>query len=469
MNTLRIRMYRQGLGDCFLITKFSGDKRLGHILMDCGVVLGTRDASKVMNDVVQDIAKETNNRLDLLVVTHEHWDHLSGFIQAQSLFDSMKIENMWVAWTENPTNDLANTLRRQRAAKHRGLKLALKKLPSTGFKDFKSAVERVLDFMGSPAPLGATKGTNTTGAALEYLKNKVGKNITYCSPGQVKELGSFKGQRFYILGPPEDEKSIKKDLPSKKDSEVYQFARRLSFEESFFVAVNAFNETEGTDEHVKFNQPFDSQFRIPISLAPDYTSFAEYFNPKYEWRKIDYDWLTHAGELALQLDSDTNNTSLVLAIEDVKTGKVLLFPGDAQVGNWLSWDNVNWSVTDKNGNTQQVTSKDLLARTSFYKVSHHGSHNATLREKGLEEMTSQDLVAMIPVDHKMAVKKGWAKMPFPSLLKRIDEKTRGRFVRIDDKALNIPGTNAGLSQAELTTYKNALKMKRLYVDFVVEV
>jgi hypothetical protein len=44
-----------------------------------------------------------------------------------------------------------------------------------------------------------------------------------------------------------------------------------------------------------------------------------------------------AGRLALQLDSDTNNTSLVLAFELGKSGRVLLFPGDAQVGNWLSW------------------------------------------------------------------------------------------------------------------------------------
>ena len=37
---------------------------------------------------------------------------------------------------------------------------------------------------------------------------------------------------------------------------------------------------------------------------------------------------------------ETNNTSLALAfelIEKGRVGKVLLFPADAQVGNWLSW------------------------------------------------------------------------------------------------------------------------------------
>ena len=32
----------------------------------------------------------------------------------------------------------------------------------------------------------------------------------------------------------------------------------------------------------------------------------------------------------------------------------------------------------------QGYSADLLHRTIFYKVGHHGSHNATLRERGLE-------------------------------------------------------------------------------------
>ena len=57
------------------------------------------------------------------------------------------------------------------------------------------------------------------------------------------------------------------------------------------------------------------------------------------WRRIDGDWLSAAEALALDLASDTNNTSLVLAFEWGAPGKgrVLLFAADAQVGNWLSW------------------------------------------------------------------------------------------------------------------------------------
>ena len=95
-----------------------------------------------------------------------------------------------------------------------------------------------------------------------------------------------------------------------------------------------------------------------------------------------------------------------------------MFSADAQVGNWLSWQDLKWKVDGK-----EVTGPDLLERTIFYKVGHHGSHNATLRELGLEKMTSLKL-AFVPVDKKMAVKKRWNAMPLNSLMKRLNEKTK---------------------------------------------
>ena len=124
------------------------------------------------------------------------------------------------------------------------------------------------------------------------------------------------------------------------------------------------------------------------------------------------------------MDSATNNTSLVLAIE-LGNGDVLLFAADAQVGNWLSWQGLSWKVDGK-----VVTGPDLLRRTVLYKTGHHGSHNATLQEKGLETMKSLK-IALIPVDHEMAVKKGWSKMPLEDLEKRLNEITKDRVLRID--------------------------------------
>jgi hypothetical protein len=80
-------------------------------------------------------------------------------------------------------------------------------------------------------------------------------------------------------------------------------------------------------------------------------------------------------------------------------------------------------VKEKDGELRDVTAADLLQRTVFYKVGHHGSHNATLREKGLERMISNRLAAVIPVDTRVAHEvKGWEEMPLPGICERLKEK-----------------------------------------------
>ena len=69
-----------------------------------------------------------------------------------------------------------------------------------------------------------------------------------------------------------------------------------------------------------------------------------------------------------------NNSSLAVAFE-LPGGHTLIFPGDAQFGNWLSWDRVEFK--DESGKALPVTTKQLLNRAVVYKVGHHGSHNAT--------------------------------------------------------------------------------------------
>ena len=51
---VRIRMYRQGLGDCFLLT-FWGDSQPRHILIDCGVLTGTPDGKTKIQRVAKNI------------------------------------------------------------------------------------------------------------------------------------------------------------------------------------------------------------------------------------------------------------------------------------------------------------------------------------------------------------------------------------------------------------------------------
>ena len=103
---IRVRMYRQGLGDSFLITYSDGNAE-SHLLIDCGVLKGTAEPEKKMQAVAQNVHETTNGHLDRLVVTHEHWDHLSGFLQAQAIFDTVEVGEVWLAWTEDPDDELA--------------------------------------------------------------------------------------------------------------------------------------------------------------------------------------------------------------------------------------------------------------------------------------------------------------------------------------------------------------------------
>ena len=74
-----------------------------------------------------------------------------------------------------------------------------------------------------------------------------------------------------------------------------------------------------------------------------------------------------------------------------------------------------------------------VERTVFYKVGHHGSHNATLRQQGLEQMKRLK-TAVIPVDEIVAKKMRWGAMPLESLvaaLSKQTERNNGQTLRTD--------------------------------------
>ena len=189
-----------------------------------------------------------------------------------------------------------------------------------------------------------------------------------------------------------------------------------------------------------------------------------YFDTDNSWRRVEDRWLDLAGELALKLDSHTNNTSLVLAIELSPSGKVVLLAADAQVGNWLGWEELTWMVDGKT-----ITSDDLLKRTVLYKVGHHASHNATLKEKGLEKMTSDELTAIIPVDEVYArEQQGWP-IPHGPLLEELKDRCKNRVIRSD---LEIPGKSDrphNLNVQQWKEFTDRVKEKELYIEYVIKI
>lgn len=190
-----VRMYRQGLGDCFLITLPTEKDKRFHMLIDCGVIVGTSDAQKRMNDVVNDIILQTNNQIDLLVITHEHMDHVSGFNQAKNLFDKVTVNDVWVAWTEDPKDQLATKLRTERRRAENALRMAVNHLALSGNVAKAQRINSLIDFMGAKA--------GSTSDAMNYAKNLSGSRPRYCQPGEPPiVLPQLPGFRFWVLGPP---------------------------------------------------------------------------------------------------------------------------------------------------------------------------------------------------------------------------------------------------------------------------
>jgi hypothetical protein len=455
-----VRMYRpHGIGDCFLLAFRAGDGTARYMLIDCGVLFATKGGSARLKKIVRSIAQATGNRLHVLVATHEHWDHLSGFQFAKGVFDRLRIDQVWLAWTEDPSHPLARRLRDKRASALKALGAAVVQLKAAG-DPLAVSIEGVLAFHGG---IDTALGLGGTASQMDYVQAR-SQSPHYCRPGEAPlTIPEVDGVRIFVLGPPEDEALLSRSNPSTQDSEVYEQALALDQATCFYTAaLDAQDPSSLSDderEQLERSQPFDHTHSIPMDEADQYQEHNRFFRTHYGfnddadsgWRRIDTDWLQTAGGLALDLDEDTNNTSLALALELTPSGKVLLFPADAQVGNWLSWHRVSWTL-HADGVETVIGGSDLIRRTVFYKTGHHASHNATLRQKGLELMRSSELVAMIPVDEKQAATRGangWS-MPFPPLEERLYQKTRGRIIRSDT---GLPKRPASVSASEWEAFE----------------
>ena len=79
---LLIRVFDVGLGDCIYcrIPKAHKDGRDFHILIDCGTLSSTEYLSNAIKNLKPLLPSIGGKRhVDLLVVTHEHKDHMTGF------------------------------------------------------------------------------------------------------------------------------------------------------------------------------------------------------------------------------------------------------------------------------------------------------------------------------------------------------------------------------------------------------
>jgi hypothetical protein len=450
---VRIRMYRLGIGDCFMLSLPRRDGTPFRMLVDCGIHAAEPGGADRIRAAVQDIDATFGGGFDIVVGTHEHWDHLSGFLHAQDIFRPGAAAALWCAWTEDLRDPVARSLLGSRelgvaalwdTVRHLAEHQAYGARPGNG--DPPRDWDGVIGFFGDSPGIGPKAK-----AAAEAMRRLLapGGQVTYHAPGEPPFDAVSDDWRIFVLGPPRDPAALKKADPAAHGGEAYP----LSVAELAMGDMAAASLSAAIDP--RDEPPFDRRYAIGLEASQDLAFFRDHYwadaapdddatgdaapgvDQGQAWRRIGFAWLDGAEALALKLDRITNNTSLVLALEigpaAAKDNPVLLFAADAQIGNWLTWAGVTWP--DYHG--RQVTGADLLRRTVVYKVGHHASHNATLMDGGLEAMRKLRL-AMVPTSVATAGSVGWGTLPWPSLLDRLGQLTGDRVLRSDLGA--SPGT-----------------------------
>jgi len=405
---IQVRMYRVGFGDCFLLTLPMADGPR-YVLVDCGVHskgnINVGGASMI-GKAVDNIAQVTGKKLSVVIATHPHQDHISGFGSFAKQFGEFSIDEVWMPWTEDPNDPTAKSLHDKRSALVSRLQAHFAAL---GVSDDSGPAAAVANMAGNAPAFAALHSGFGVGAKVRYFK--AGDSVT--------EPAGIKGLEVSILGPPTDQSFLSQMDPPADDHYL-----RLA---------------GGSQDDRSQVQPF----------VPEQWSFHT-ADPTLGWPELPPDYKeqlklrasSSVEELAFALDQCVNNCSIVALFS--YQGKNLLFPGDAQYGNWKSW-----LGSDKSG--------ALLSTISFYKVAHHGSVNATPKE-ALEKMPDAKFAAMMSTQNKP-----WPSIPAPGLLPALDRKTGKQWIRSD--AISIPGAPSAPAG---TAIPPVFRQGDFWFDYVLE-
>jgi len=349
---VRIHAYQVGFGDCFLLT-FRYGKEAGerdrHVLIDFGSSeTPSRLGADLMTRVAADIRQECGGSLDMVVASHRHSDHVSGFTQTKKgdgpgdIIRQCKPRVVLQPWTEDPEaqpNDREPTKTLPAEGKY------LRAL--TGLSGFSQALLGELSLLrpglgkqltGQLAFIGSTNLPNLS-AVTNLMTMGKGRFYLYAL-SKVDLQAVLPGVKIHVLGPP----------TLKQSNRIAQ--QRSSDEAEFWLRMAALDSGPAGSGRPAFRGP-------RVKTRPAY---ANWLIPRLQASRGE-----GLLELVRMLDKQMNNTSLILLFE--VGNQKLLFPGDAQIENWSY-------VLDLARKSQPGLRK-LLEGVTFYKVGHHGSRNAT--------------------------------------------------------------------------------------------
>lgn len=311
--------------------------------------------------VANKIKEHCEGKLNIIVATHRHQDHISGFETSDppknnkpgDIIRTCKPDAVIMPWTEDPdapvdAKHATTTTKSGKSLMPFTETLALMQIVAASAareeKHLRFGLNQKLS--AQLAFLGEDNLKNHSAVQNLLDMGKAGRALFVRYDDNPLDLEDvLPGVVVRVLGPPDLEQSSEITAMRSKDAAEFWMLQAAA-------TPIANRRTADHDEHL-FKPMFGNSVPLSQHLTPPHT--------RWFIRRMNAIRGNQLLGLVRILDGVLNNTSVILLFE--VGGRKLLFPGDAQIENW------NYAKS-------KAEVRKLLEDVDVYKVGHHGSRNA---------------------------------------------------------------------------------------------